>query len=80
VLNDPSNRKDFSRYLAMSQAGFEMVVPIGIGVAVDHYCNTNPWGAVVGAVAGLTLGVTHLVFLSRKGDDDKPTKPTSGTQ
>jgi F0F1-type ATP synthase assembly protein I len=83
MLVDPSNQKDFSRYMAMSQAGLEMVVPIGIGVAVDWYWNVGPWGAVVGVVVGLVVGVTHLVYLTRQKDDDRtvkpPPKPSSGT-
>jgi F0F1-type ATP synthase assembly protein I len=65
----------------MSQAGLEMVVPIGIGVAVDYYLHTGPWGAVIGAVLGFTVGLTHLVYLSQKNDDraDKPPTPKSGT-
>jgi hypothetical protein len=80
---DPSNQKDFSRYMAMSQAGLEMVVPIILGVVVDWKFGTGPWGAVVGAVVGLVMGVTHLVYLSRPKDDDQkpkqPPRPNSGT-
>ncbi len=81
MLVDPKDQKDFSRYLGMSQAGLEMVVPIGIGVAVDYYANTGPWGAVVGAILGLVGGLSHLVYMTRKNDDSdkKPPKPTSGT-
>ena len=81
MLVDPSNQKDFQRYMAMSQAGFEMVVPIGVGVAVDHYLHCGPWGAVVGAVLGLVGGLTHLILMSQRSDDnaDKPPRPKSGT-
>ena len=78
MLVDPSNQKDFQRYMAMSQAGMEMVVPIGIGVAVDWYFNCGPWGAVIGVVLGLGGGLTHLIFMAQKSDD-KPSKPKSGT-
>jgi F0F1-type ATP synthase assembly protein I len=79
VLNDPSNPKTFSRYMAMSQAGLEMVVPIGVGIVVDHFANTRPWGAVVGAVLGFGIGLTHLIYLSQQRDDDKPSKPRRPT-
>ncbi len=77
---DPSNQKAFSRYMAMSQAGLEMVVPIGIGVAIDLYFNIGPWGAVIGAALGFTIGLTHLIYLSQQKDDgaDKSPKPKSG--
>jgi F0F1-type ATP synthase assembly protein I len=81
MLVDPQNQKAFSRYLGMSQAGLEMVVPIGIGVAVDWYWNTGPWGAIVGAVLGFGGGLTHLIYMSQKKDEngDQPSPPTSGT-
>lgn len=77
---DPSNQKAFSRYMAMSQAGLEMVVPIGIGVGVDLYFHIAPWGAVIGAALGFTLGLTHLIYLSQQKDEgtDQPPKPKSG--
>jgi F0F1-type ATP synthase assembly protein I len=67
--------------MAMSQAGLEMVVPIGIGVAIDFYVHVSPWGAIIGAVLGFTVGLTHLIYVSQKNDDssDKPSKPKSGT-
>lgn len=79
MLVDPQNQKDFSRYLAMSQAGLEMVVPIAIGVAVDWYWNTGPWGAIIGVVLGLGGGLTHLIYMAQKNDDGQPPKSTSGT-
>jgi F0F1-type ATP synthase assembly protein I len=79
MLVDPSSQKDFSRYMAMSQAGLEMVAPIGMGVAVDYYFHCGPWGAVVGAVLGLGGGLTHLIYLSQKSDNnaDKPSRSKS---
>jgi F0F1-type ATP synthase assembly protein I len=81
VRIDPSNQKAFSRYMAMSQAGVEMVVPIGIGVVVDYYLSIGPWGAVIGAALGFTVGLTHLIYLSQQKDEgaDKPPKSKSGT-
>ena len=78
---DPADQKAFSRAMAMSQAGLEMVVPIGIGVAVDYYAGIRPWGAVVGAVIGLVGGLTHLIYMTRQNEDNdkKPQQPNSGT-
>lgn len=79
MLVDPKDQKNLSHYLAMSQAGLEMVVPIAIGLAVDYYCHSSPWGAVVGAAVGLGGGLTHLIYLSQRNidDADKPPRPPS---
>ena len=62
----PEDPKELGRYLALANVGLEMVVPVGVGVALDHYFNWAPWGAAGGAVLGLALGVTHLVMMSSK--------------
>jgi F0F1-type ATP synthase assembly protein I len=58
--------------MALSQVGFEMVVPIGLGVVVDHYLGTKPWLTVAGAVLGFVGGLVHLISLSSKGDKPGP--------
>lgn len=68
-----SDRKELARYLALSQIGLEMVVPIILGLVVDHYLNLTPWGVVVGAVLGLIVGLVHLVQLTNQ-DDATPKK------
>lgn len=65
------DRKELARYLALSQVGVEMVVPIILGLVVDWYFNLTPWGVVVGAVLGLIVGLVHLVQLTSQ-DDAKP--------
>jgi F0F1-type ATP synthase assembly protein I len=72
---DPENPKDIGYFLGLSQAGIEMVVPVGIGVALDSYFNWAPWGAAVGAVLGLTIGLTHLVLMANRRDrEDKSSR------
>jgi F0F1-type ATP synthase assembly protein I len=75
---DPSSQKDFGRYVAMSQIGLEMVAPIGLGAAADYYWHIGPWGVIVGVVIGFGGGLTHLIYMSQKSDDEPP-KPDSGT-
>jgi len=60
--------KDLGRYLALGQVGFEMVVPIGIGMALDYYLGWQPWGAVAGTVLGFSGGLLHLILVVRKLD------------
>jgi F0F1-type ATP synthase assembly protein I len=69
------NRNELGRYLGMGQIGLEMVVPIGIGLALDHYLGWAPWGVVVGAVVGLTVGLVRLVRLANQEDNQPPKKP-----
>jgi F0F1-type ATP synthase assembly protein I len=62
------NRDDLRLYLQHSQVGFEMVVPICIGLALDHYLDWSPWGVTVGAVLGLAVGLLHIVWLTNRAD------------
>jgi F0F1-type ATP synthase assembly protein I len=62
------DRKELGRYLALSQIGLEMVVPILVGLALDHYLGWTPWALIAGAVLGLCMGLVHLVHLLNKMD------------
>lgn len=66
-----SDRNELRKYFTLSQVGLEMVAPIGVGVLVDRYLDSSPWGVSVGAVLGLAVGLIHLVKLSG-ADDAKP--------
>lgn len=61
-----ADRREIARYLTLSQVGVEMVAPIVVGVLIDRYLASSPWGAAVGAVLGLTIGLVHLVKLGNK--------------
>jgi F0F1-type ATP synthase assembly protein I len=60
---DPS---EFGRLMAMAQVGLEMVSLIVIGLVIDHYAGTRPWGLILGAVIGLAGGLAHLIVLSKQ--------------
>jgi F0F1-type ATP synthase assembly protein I len=65
--------KELGFYFALAQVGTEMVVPLGLGVALDYYLNWMPWGSIVGAVLGFVGGLAHLlVLLRRRGPLDPP--------
>jgi F0F1-type ATP synthase assembly protein I len=70
----PEDPREFGRYLALANVGLEMVVPIGVGLALDHYLDWSPWGAAAGAVLGLTFGLYHLITMANKENqrDDEP--------
>jgi F0F1-type ATP synthase assembly protein I len=50
-------------YAELSQIGFEMAVPIGVGAVLDHWLGWQPWATVVGALVGLIGGLFHLVVM-----------------
>src|SRR4051812_41248233 len=62
--------KDLARYLAISQVGLEMAAPAGVGAVLDYYLGWSPWGVIVGAVLGLTVGMIHLVQLANRPVDE----------
>lgn len=68
-LGDP---RDVRRYMTLSQVGLEMVAPIGLGLAVDHFLGWSPWGVIVGAVLGFAVGLVHLIVVVSKDDDSSP--------
>jgi F0F1-type ATP synthase assembly protein I len=65
--NSPNSR-ELGHYLSLAQVGLEMVVPIGLGVWLQDVFDFRPWGVVVGAVLGLTVGLTHLVVMTNRRD------------
>src|SRR5262245_13137437 len=66
------DQRELGRYFALAHVGLEMVVPVGVGMALDYYFGWMPWGVVVGAVLGLIVGITQLVRLSRRMDGNGP--------
>lgn len=70
----PIDPKEMGRYFAIAQVGLEMVVPVGIGLALDYYLAWMPWGTIVGAVLGLACGLIHLIALTNKDNPAPPAK------
>lgn len=68
------NRQDLARYVALSQVGLMMAVPPGAGALLDRWLGWSPWGVIVGAALGLTIGLVQLVRLTNR-QDDKPDQP-----
>jgi F0F1-type ATP synthase assembly protein I len=79
MLPESGDRKELARYMALSQVGMEMVVPVVIGVALDYYLGWRPWGVIAGAVLGLIAGLAHLISLANKANNERD-KPSGGQQ
>jgi F0F1-type ATP synthase assembly protein I len=62
----PPDRRELGYYIALSQVGLEMVVPLIVGAFVDSCFGTGPWLTVAGAVVGFVGGMMHLVALANK--------------
>jgi hypothetical protein len=71
-MSGGSDRNELGRYFAIGQVGLEMVVPPALGVYLDSRFGWSPWGVVVGAAAGLIVGLVHLVYLSNPRKDEGP--------
>jgi F0F1-type ATP synthase assembly protein I len=77
-LGSPDQKK-LGYYITLAQVGFEMVIPIGIGAALDYDLKWAPWGIVGGAVFGLVGGLSHLVALmnrENRSDSSEPDGPS----
>jgi F0F1-type ATP synthase assembly protein I len=70
-----SDRREMSRLLALSQVGFEMVAPIGVGLALDFWLNWLPWATLTGAVLGLTFGLFHLARMMNRENAAESSPP-----
>lgn len=70
----PEDPRNLGLYFALAQVGMEMVVPVGLGIGLDMKLDWAPWGSVVGALLGLTMGITHLVVLANKQNDENQRK------
>ena len=61
-----SDTRQMGRLFALGQVGFEMVVPIALGLFLDNHFGWTPWGVTVGAIVGLVGGMAHLLLMLKK--------------
>ncbi len=61
-----ADSRQAGQLFALSQVGFEMVVPIVLGLVLDDKLGWRPWGVVAGAVLGLVGGMAHLLWMLKK--------------
>lgn len=70
--------RQLAYYFGLSQIGFEMAAPIGLGYFLDWWLDLLPWMTIAGAVFGLVGGLFHLVVMARNAPTDGPSQD-SGT-
>ena len=79
-MDDQRQRRRMGIYLSMGQVGFEMVVPIVVGILLDRWLGTVPWLFIAGVVLGFVGGLIHLVRLAnRLNREDSPKSPKDNT-
>ena len=70
-MSEPPANRELGFYLALSQVGFEMVAPMGLGIALDWYFGWSPWALVIGFVLGFVGGFIHLLTMLKQHEDDE---------
>jgi F0F1-type ATP synthase assembly protein I len=75
---DPPDLKDISYYYALAQVGLEMVAPLLIGLAIDHYFGSMPWATVVSTVIGFVGGFIHLIMMLNQHEARNRSKTGGG--
>jgi F0F1-type ATP synthase assembly protein I len=58
--------RKFGLYLALGQAGLEMVAPLGLGLFLDRMLGWTPWLTLCGAVGGFIGGLAHMIILAHR--------------
>src|SRR5262249_9637404 len=66
-------------YMALAHVGFEMVAPLGIGIALDYYFGWEPWAPVIGFVLGFVGGFFHLLAILKRHNTAKRSRPPDQT-
>jgi F0F1-type ATP synthase assembly protein I len=74
LSKDPKEARELGRYFALSQAGLEMVVPLGIGLWLDYQFGWGPWGAIIGMILGFVGGLTHLIVMANRIERERTKK------
>jgi len=58
--------KEYARYLGLgAEIAASLLVPIGIGYAIDTFFDLNPIGILTGSFVGLALFFSLVVRISR---------------
>lgn len=78
--DQPLKPRELQYLLAIGQVGMEMVLPIGLGVALDIWLGSMPWISIVGVLLGLFGGMAHLLVLIDRLDKSQKSEPSNSPQ
>jgi F0F1-type ATP synthase assembly protein I len=62
----PPDARELGVYFTLGQVGFEIVVPLIVGLIIDNYAHTSPWFTVSGIILGFVGSITHIVLLTNR--------------
>jgi ATP synthase protein I len=71
----PPDSRELGYYFSLAQVGLEMVLPLVVGVVLDHYLGWKPWATLAGVGFGFVGGLTHLIMLANRHDSAHRSKP-----
>ncbi len=70
MSQDPKPR-ELGFYYSLAQIGFEMVIPIPVGVFLDDWLGIIPWLTGTMAVFGFAAGMLHLILMLKQRDQEE---------
>lgn len=56
----------FGLYLALGQAGLEMMAPLVLGLWLDWLLGWRPWLTLCGIVIGFIGGLAHMIVIAQR--------------
>jgi F0F1-type ATP synthase assembly protein I len=72
--SDPKDAKDMSAYAFAFSLGWELVGSLAVcgipGYLLDRKLGTSPWLTLVGAIAGICLGLFQLIRAGQRRQAD----------
>ena len=80
MARQPDSQRDLGSLFALAQTGVEMAAPVGLGLLADNYFGSSPIGVAAGAVIGLAGGLTHMVLMLRRAEQERSTDPPRGAK
>jgi F0F1-type ATP synthase assembly protein I len=79
MFGKPVSQQLLARLLALSVIGVEMITPALLGLALDYWLGTSPWGFIVGTLIGFVGSLIHLVRLTQPKPSPDTTRGKSAS-
>jgi ATP synthase protein I len=80
MARQPHPSEQFRSVARIYQLTGEFVAPIVVGLLVDYFAKTAPWGIVVGVLCGMLIGGVRVAQLAAKIGPPPKTPPDSNEQ